>query len=439
MSYSQIESLKNWLLENPNRARKGSGYLSRAKKVPIHVVREAKKQARETLIRTHGGVMAAILESKEKLQHRLNQQEAALGVAYSELEAQVVKFTEDVDSGTAEMTGLVGSPIKDLDDLVKKCKIDLDKWEIVKYTQNYWGNEKYPCWQVKAELRPKRAKESEIIEKLLENYKASYKPLSKRDILLNDNFGRPCAAFIDLTDFHLDRLTLDKDTLAKRTGEYYKVVDTLLYRAYRFAYLQEIAYVIGSDFFNADNYFGSTTKGTPQDVNSTWYESYEAGFDLQVRTINKLKQFCDRLHVILIMGNHDRTKSFYMAHALEKYFSSDPNIVFDRAPKNRKVYVFGNTFQGLHHGDCRIKELPLIFAKEYRELWGKCAFHEIKVGDKHFYYEQEISGVRIKQLPSLAGPDRWSDNNNYVNNTRAGICNIYDFEKGRIAEFEERI
>jgi hypothetical protein len=52
---------------------------------------------------------------------------------------------------------------------------------------------------------------------------------------------------------------------------------------------------------------------------------------------------------------------------------------------------------------------------------------------------KEIKGVRIQQMPSLSGADRWHADNNYVNNIRSAIATMYDTETGRIGEFEERI
>jgi hypothetical protein len=52
---------------------------------------------------------------------------------------------------------------------------------------------------------------------------------------------------------------------------------------------------------------------------------------------------------------------------------------------------------------------------------------------------KEVKGVRIQQMPSLSGTDRWHADNNYVNNIRAGLVLIYHPEKGKIGEFESRI
>jgi hypothetical protein len=52
---------------------------------------------------------------------------------------------------------------------------------------------------------------------------------------------------------------------------------------------------------------------------------------------------------------------------------------------------------------------------------------------------KEIKGVRIQQMPSLSGTDRWHADNNYVHNIRAGLALVYHPIFGKIAEFEERI
>jgi hypothetical protein len=357
----------------------------------------------------------------------------------ADLEEKVVSYMEDAKKGEAELTLKSKEEIRTLEELIQKTSIDTEKWEITKYVQNYWGNSDQPHWQVKAWLSKKQINQAEVIEKVLYNYVPNYIPFTKSHIILNEVFCRPCSAFIDLTDFHLDKKEVTGSNVQQKIENYLPILDKLLFQSYRAHYLDEIVFIVGSDLFHTDTFFKTTTNGTPQDVLIEWDEAYELAFDLHVKVINKLKQFCNKLKVILVQGNHDRTKSFYLAHSLSKYFSPDQFIEFDIKRQNRKVYTYGNTFIGLHHGNCKIDELPLTFAKEFAPIWGSCRYHEVKVGDKHFYYEKEIKGVRIKQLPSLSDPDRWHDDGNYVQNIRAGICTIYDKDKGKVTEFEERI
>ena len=47
------------------------------------------------------------------------------------------------------------------------------------------------------------------------------------------------------------------------------------------------------------------------------------GFAILADTIKMLKVNSITVEVILVQGNHDRTKSFYLAHALDIFFSND--------------------------------------------------------------------------------------------------------------------
>jgi len=42
-------------------------------------------------------------------------------------------------------------------------------------------------------------------------------------------------------------------------------------------------------------------------------------------------------------------------------------------------------------------------------------------------------------MPSLSGTDRWHEDNNYINNIRAGLALVYHPITGKTAEFETRI
>jgi hypothetical protein len=52
---------------------------------------------------------------------------------------------------------------------------------------------------------------------------------------------------------------------------------------------------------------------------------------------------------------------------------------------------------------------------------------------------KELKGVRIQQMPSLSGTDRWHLDNNFVHSVRAALALVYDRKLGKIAEFETRI
>lgn len=328
-------------------------------------------------------------------------------------------------------------PKTDLE-VAKEHKVDLTKYVIVEYysKKSFTGKFRHT-------LKCRKKTEADItgndVKEILKDYKSTYKPKTKKDILINDAFGRPCAAFIDITDFHLDKRDIYDNDIQSKIDTYQRILDQLLYKAYRAAYLDEIVFVIGSDMLHTDNFHNQTTKGTPQEVTARWNDSFKIAFDLYADSINKLKQFCNTLKVILVAGNHGRTKEFYLAFALEKYFEKETSIQFDISPAPRKVYSYGNTFIGLHHGNCKIEQLPLVFAKEFTKEWGQAKYHELKIGDKHHYMEKDYAGVRIKQLPACSNPDTWHNDNNFNTADQSAILSIYDKEKGRCIDIEEKL
>jgi hypothetical protein len=103
--------------------------------------------------------------------------------------------------------------------------------------------------------------------------------------------------------------------------------------------------------------------------------------------------------------------------------------------------MLGETFIGYHHGNCKIEDLPLLFAThpDYSQMFGYAKYREVHTGDKHHYMAKEVKGVRIQQMPSLSGTDRWHQDNNFVHSVRAALALIYDKELGKISEFEFRL
>jgi len=206
--------------------------------------------------------------------------------------------------------------------------------------------------------------------------------------------------------------------------------------------IRKLVFPISNDFFHSDNYQNTTTNGTPQDVTAWYDEEYEKGFDILANTLNFLVTQAEEIEVVLVQGNHDRTKGFYVTHALEVFFKDYNKIKFQRHHSTTKAVVLGNTFIGYHHGNsCKLEDLPLLFATvpEFSQQFGNAKYREIHTGDKHHYMAKDVKGVRIQQLPSLSGDDRWHIDMNFVNSVRAGIVFVYHPEKGKIAEFESRI
>lgn len=353
----------------------------------------------------------------------------------SALEEVVVKVNND--RGTFESTVETDYEPKDDLELAKLHKINLDKYKI----SNYWTKQKSSgkfTSSVFATLRQPKDYTPEDFAKFLETY-------TPKEILIKnvkDNFGFFKAVDIEVSiaDFHLAKKTLEGESIQYKKTQYLTTLYDLVDRVNSVFWINKVVFPISNDFFHTDNYQNQTTAGTPQDTLVEYNHEYEEGFDLLVTAISYLQEVAKEVEVILVQGNHDRTKSFYLAHALEVFFRNNEKISFQREHSTTKSVILGNTFIGYHHGNCKIDELPLLFATGKDSFdFGGAKYREVHTGDKHHYMAKEVKGVRIQQMPSLSGTDRWHADNNYVNNIRAGLVLIYDPNDGKIGEFESRI
>ena len=350
---------------------------------------------------------------------------------------EIVKKVSN-EKGTIESTITLDYEPKDDIELAQLHKIDLERYVIT----NYWSKV-LPSGKFTSSVFSKRKTPTdytaEDFSKFLENYKSNYIPIPSPDRNNNRNI---IDVELSLSDYHLAKRYVDGDNdPAVRARRFFNVAQNLIEKVRAIYDINKVVFPISNDFFHTDNYQNSTTNGTPQDIILDYASEYELGFAILVDTIKMLKANSNHVEVILVQGNHDRTKSFYLAHALDIFFTNENSVSFTREHSVVKGTMVGETFIGYHHGNCKIDELPLLFATHptYSQMFGRAKYREVHTGDKHHYMAKEIKGVRIQQMPSLSGTDRWHKDNNFVHSVRAALALVYDAKFGKVAEFEERI
>lgn len=355
---------------------------------------------------------------------------------------EVRNYTEErkvnVERGTIESTIVSDFDPKDDLELAKLHKINLDKYVIT----NYWSK-MLPSGKFTSSVfsKKKEAKDysPEDFAKFLENYKPNNITITKENYSVEKDY---VDVEISIADYHLAKRTVDGDNdVATRALRYVTMAQSLIEKVKANYNINNVVLPISNDFFHTDNYQHQTTNGTPQDTIMDYSEEYELGFAVLVDTINMLRQHVNNVTVVLVQGNHDRTKSFYLAHALDMFFRDELDVEFIREHSVIKGITLGNTFIGWHHGNCKLEDLPLLFAThpKYSHQFGDAKYREVHTGDKHHYMAKEVKGVRIQQMPSLSGTDRWHLDNNFVHSVRAALALVYDRNLGKIAEFETRI
>lgn len=348
--------------------------------------------------------------------------------------------TRKVNNEKGTIESIVVSDFEPKDDLelASLHKINLDKYIITNYWSKILPNGKFTSSVFSKRKQPQDYSLEDFTE-FLNNYTPNQLEVNKEDVDLSKEH---VDIELSLSDFHLAKRYVDgENDPYQRALKFFNVAQSLVHKVRGVYNINTVVLPISNDFFHTDNYQNQTTQGTPQDVIMDYSSEYELGFSILVDTINMLRANANDVCVILVQGNHDRTKSFYLAHALEVFFKEHYDVEFIRNHSVVKAKVLGNTFIGWHHGNCKLEDLPLLFAThpEYGTWFGNSKYREIHTGDKHHYMAKETKGVRIQQMPSLSGTDRWHLDNNYVHSVRAALALVYDRYHGKVAEFEHRI
>ena len=340
---------------------------------------------------------------------------AEVGNYVSELEETIVRFEEDIVKGTGEIVFNSKDEIKSLDELIVKCKIDTDKWEITKYVQNYWGNGGNPHWQVKAWLGKKSTEQ--VFQDAFVDFLASYKPVSQEVMSPKVDFDKPKGMLvINKQDSHLNKYDIDgNNDVTNRLAHIMYKVELIANQAQLSNNLEQITYIIGSDEFNSE-YSGMTTKGTPQTNTHTYQTSFEYICGHEILMITMLLQYGHEVKVVYVAGNHDEFVGWHMVNWLQTYFRNTERVTFDCSPKYRKYVSYGQSALMFNHGDAiKPAKLAALFPIEYRAGWSYHDKFYIFTGDKHHEVSHDFNGIKFYQIPAFSNAKSlWDDKNGHT-------------------------
>lgn len=400
---------------------------------------------------------------------KLNAKPADLPITQGEQ----TRFTQEGNNATLEWIDGSNYPknhIKTLDELLTRTEVDLDIWKVKNYVVNKWDvtaiidsvPRTFENFQVKAWLEKnlQNAKEKAIGELFLDMIKNYQPPVLTLNPVRTQAFKHPENNLLEICvfDLHLGKLAWggetgeNYDTKIAR-ARFLDAIESLLNHATGFQY-SKILFPIGNDFFNSDTIFNTTTKGTPQDEDLRWQKTFNVGIRLLVDGINLLKQMGVPVDVMVIPGNHDFERSFYMGSVLEAWFNNDLQVSVNNGASPRKYYVFGQVLLGFTHGsEEKENSLPMLMTmdKESKPYWSTTTYHEYHLGHQHRKKNlkftvidktkmlEEEHGVIIRYLSSLTGTEEWHHKKGFVGQIKAADAFVWNDEVGLLAHLNSNL
>lgn len=351
----------------------------------------------------------------------------------------------------ADVCDLVTENPCTLDDLLAACKVDLKVWRVAKHVVNKWevgakqedgSVTRTPLFQIKAWLERSvdldiAATLREVIEEIRSN-----PPVAPSPAIPAASVDDPHLLEVSLPDIHVGKLTWGPEV-----GKSYdlKIAPTNAMQAAHNLWgkasvfpVQKILLPLGNDYFNVNNAAGTTAGGTPQDEDGRWKRSFRVGCKLAVELIEFFRgKAQDGVDVMIVPGNHDPERIYYMGVYLEGVYGSTSDVRINNGEKSRKFYRYGTTLLGFTHGHGeKHDKLPLIMAGEAAKDWSETTHHEWHLGHLHhkketrYHAGQEFGPVRVRILPSLCPADEWHFNSGYVGSQRAAEAYLWSFKNG---------
>lgn len=121
------------------------------------------------------------------------------------------------------------------------------------------------------------------------------------------------------------------------------------------------------------------------------------------------------VYLIIAEGNHDEESAGWLADLFAVHYEEEPRVTVNDSVLPFYVFEWGNTMLGVHHGHkVKNESLPLLFAAQFPQQWGRTTRREIHCGHRHHRDEKEYNGVTVVQHPTLAARDAYAARGGWI-------------------------
>ena len=105
----------------------------------------------------------------------------------------------------------------------------------------------------------------------------------------------------------------------------------------------------------------------------------------------------------------------WLTDAMAVFYENEPRLSVNDSQLPFYVFEWGQTMIGVHHGHkVKNEALPLLFAAQFPEVWGRTKRREIHCGHRHHRDEKEYNGVTVVQHPTLAARDAYAARGGWI-------------------------
>jgi hypothetical protein len=138
-----------------------------------------------------------------------------------------------------------------------------------------------------------------------------------------------------------------------------------------------------------------------------------------IRIIRSLVTICLQRHqevqLIIAEGNHDEESAGWLSDLFAVHYEEESRVTVNDSVLPFYVFEWGSTMLGVHHGHkVKNESLPLLFAAQFPQSWGRTTRREIHCGHRHHRDEKEYNGVTVVQHPTLSARDAYAARGGWI-------------------------
>jgi hypothetical protein len=99
----------------------------------------------------------------------------------------------------------------------------------------------------------------------------------------------------------------------------------------------------------------------------------------------------------------------------EALYEDESRLTVNSSELPYYVFEWGETMLGFHHGHkVKNEQLPLLFAAQFPEAWGRTKRRAVHCGHRHHCDEKEYNGVTVVQHPTIAARDAYAARGGWI-------------------------
>ena len=311
-------------------------------------------------------------------------------------------------------------------------KLDPDLWVLTNVRNNLWhmktaSDDPMPrimLYQSRLNAKP-RIEKSVTLKDLDEFFSKlkSYTPVKVKKII---NKGIKTLV-VAVGDTHFGNDVYDEMTIDEK---FQYTANRIIAKVANSGLISEVIIAALGDIGHWDGVKANTTGGTRLETDGSIFQvMFDRAFKAFTYLIDGLVAVGVKVKLPYIGGNHDEAFGWFLIKSLEYYYKDNDMVEVDSGPETRKVVVIGKTLLGLTHGNMS-KKNQKSWMLSYREEIGQTTWSEVLQGHLHHTIVQEENGMIIRNVPAMAGTDKWHYDKGFVGASRATECFLYDWEDG---------